>query len=536
MSEVETGLSIKPAAMLLEKGAEQQFTAYRGEEKIAHSQVEWELSGGKGKTTLENGLLKVAVTETAEILTVTVKAEISGKQAQAQTKVMIMDNVMSHEEHGLIVSPATVDVPKGFTKTFIAMLSESGEAASGVEWEVIGGEASIIYSDGSYSCELTVGADETATKLMVLAALADDNDKYGTAVVTVLLSEEEANINEWSVTDAAGFAGAIAKINSKEEGEYMITLANNIYLDDAVVFTEAKTSKTITIKAYSTPRTLYNYSNDVLFTVNDNTTLVLEKNVTLSSNAGYLGNRTVSVEGGELIMKDGSAIEGHGPEKYGGGVYISNGTFTMKGGKISGNTSPYGFGGGVYIDSDGTFTMEDGEISGNTAYYGGGGVYSNGTFTMKGGKISGNMAHNDGQNLDSSGGGGVYIYTGIFTMTGGYISGNSAAKSYYGGGHGGGVAVYNYGTFTMTGGYISGNSTNGYGGGVWVYSSTSKFIKEGGTIYGSNEGYASNTAITSGDAAYVKGLENSYKRDATAGPTDNLNSRKTEENGGWDNE
>jgi hypothetical protein len=211
-------LSIKPAAVSLKKGSEQQFTAYSGEEKIAHSQVEWELSGGNDETTLENGLLKAAASETAEILTVTVKAEVSGKQAQAQTKVIILDNVMSHEEHGLIVSPATVEVSKGSTKTFTVTLSEGGEADSGVDWEVIGGEASTIYSDGSYSCELTVGADETATKLIVMAALTDDNDKYGTAVVTVLLPEEWTIAEEWTVADAAGFANTIAEIKSKEEG------------------------------------------------------------------------------------------------------------------------------------------------------------------------------------------------------------------------------------------------------------------------------------------------------------------------------
>jgi hypothetical protein len=138
--------------------------------------------------------------------------------------------------------------------------------------------------------------------------------------------------------------------------------------------------------------------------------------------------------------------------------------------------------------------MSGGEISGHSVYFSGGGVaVDSGTFTMSGGEISGNSA---------ASGGGVGVGGGTFTMSGGEISGNTAV-------YGGGGVYVNNGTFTMSG---------------------------GGTIYGSDASSTLKNTTDSGDsdghAVYV--YAGSKKRNTTAGPGVNMDSRISGGAGGWE--
>ena len=112
-------------------------------------------------------------------------------------------------------------------------------------------------------------------------------------------------------------------------------------------------------------------------------------------------------------------------------------------------------------------------------------------------------------------------------MEGGTISSNS---SYYGGG----VYVHSGGSFQMEGGTISGNTAS-YGGGVSV-SSGGTFTKTNGTI----TGYASDpvngnrtTYNLDGHAAYVSSSP-TKRRETTAGPSVNMDSRLAGSAGGWE--
>ena len=186
---------------------------------------------------------------------------------------------------------------------------------------------------------------------------------------------------------------------------------------------------------------------------------------------GTVYNGTVTINGGEV--SNNSAMYG------GGGVYVSSGTFTMAGGEISENTTSSidGEGGGVYV-KDGTFTIEnDALISKNTSCGNGGGVFAEGgIITINGGSISENIFSNN-----SSGGGGIYLTdTAHLTMTGGKISNNyPEGKDLSNDTFGGGVYVSG-GTFTMAGGEIS-NNYGFYGGGV---ATDGSFSMSGGTISG----------------------------------------------------
>lgn len=207
---------------------------------------------------------------------------------------------------------------------------------------------------------------------------------------------------------------------------------------------------------------------------------------------GTVYNGTVTINGGEV--SENSAMYD------GGGVYIDSGDFTMAGGEISENTTSSidGEGGGVYV-KDGTFTIEnDALISKNTSCGNGGGVFAEGgIITINGGSISENIFSNN-----SSGGGGIYLTdTAHLTMTGGKISNNyPEGKDLSNDTFGGGVYVSG-GTFTMSGGEIS-NNYGFYGGGV---ATDGSFSMSGGTISGNIVTNSSDDSKGNGSAVAVLG-------------------------------
>jgi uncharacterized repeat protein (TIGR02543 family) len=322
--------------------------------------------------------------------------------------------------------------------------------------------------------------------------------------------------------------------NAESHSIYILELSGNESLGPQnLFFSGEKNNIAIQLIGIGGVRTIDLYGSGSLFTIENNVTLSLNENIVLIGASNY--DTLVSVKGGNLIMNNGSKING---SVYVGSYYYNNndtgGIFTMNGGEISGNdvSSSYYGNSGVYVDYGGTFTMNSGKISGNNSsgVYVAGNNYNDtgGTFTMTGGEISGNTD------------GGVYV-SGTFTMTGGKISGNTSS-------YGGGVCIYE-GTFTMTGGEISGN-TSSYGGGVFV-GSASRFEKTGGIITGYSsdtvngnaaKDYDGNILDNSGHAVYVDHDDSRFirRKETTAGQGDNLRYIRNEPNpptisGAWDN-
>jgi TolB-like protein len=323
---------------------------------------------------------------------------------------------------------------------------------------------------------------------------------------------EERRLREHTVSSDTDFAQAIAKISaSPAGGQYRITLAADI-TTDAVSFPAARIGKTIVIRGDTAPRSIIanaGRAGSDLFAVASGNTLVLENNVILDGNNISFYSAVRINDGGALVMRAGSRIEGM---KHGSGVMVTGGNFTMEGGFISGNRNFIEEGGGVNVDG-GTFTMSGGEISGNTAKYGGGVSIRNGRFTMSGGTISGN---------ESDSGGGVFIWSnGRFTMSGGTISGNESNS-------GGGVYIWSEGRFTMSGGTISRNSAKREGGGVYILEGT--FIKRGGGTI------ANNTAAKGKEVEFYPWVSSTtYKpRNSTAGPGVNIDTNVNGSAGGWE--
>ena len=285
---------------------------------------------------------------------------------------------------------------------------------------------------------------------------------------------------------------------------------------------DGKSNITITLKGNGAMRTISLLYMFYMFYVDTGVTLILDSNITLKGQTNWttLSPVIIVANGGTLIMNSGTVITG------GSRGASLNGTFTMNGGTITGNEASGQSGVGVFVGA-GNFTMNGGAITKNNGALGsasfnlGGGVcVDTGTFTMNGGEISGNSI---GYN-----GGGVYVNTGTFTLNDGSIIDNN------GGIDGGGVYVSrNYGTFTMKGGTISHNTAIYEGGGVYMDnlgSTIGTFTKTGGTITGYGDDTVNGNRAGSGHAAYA----GYNRRDNTAGPSVNMDSRVDGSAGGWE--
>lgn len=206
----------------------------------------------------------------------------------------------------------------------------------------------------------------------------------------------------------ADFEADLNKIKQSGEGNYTITLTEDVLLENSISFGEGK--KTVTIKGDSQMRTITRFGGDfVMLKITSNVTVILENNVTFNGNLRE--TQVVEVNDGKFEMRDGVVTKG-GKSAV---AIFGNGVFNMSGGAISDNK-----GRGVYVSS-GAFRMTGGIISGNTDKEGGGVYVYGGTFRMTGGTISGNTANY---------GGGVFILVyGSFAKMGGTIDDTNSAEN-----------------------------------------------------------------------------------------------------------
>lgn len=219
----------------------------------------------------------------------------------------------------------------------------------------------------------------------------------------------------YPVGNSEEFDNAVADINEKTSGDYVIKLAADIE-------SEASVSGPCPVTILGCGHTLM---------IGTNGSLQVEKGSHLSLGAAD-GSDTLTIKGsGEqsidapgLLYVDGGSCDMYagvtltdrkGNNYFGGGVTVFGGTFHMHGGAIEkcgieGGSVCYG--GGVAVAYGGTFVMDDGKIkdcyaeSDYVDYYDptrcicavGGGVFVSGgsSFTMNGGSISGNDATNMG--------------------------------------------------------------------------------------------------------------------------------------------
>ncbi|GHV10872.1 hypothetical protein AGMMS49938_00620 [Fibrobacterales bacterium] len=267
--------------------------------------------------------------------------------------------------------------------------------------------------------------------------------------------------------------------NVESHNTYIIEACTDESVNPYTFYYSGAVDITVILRGDGANRTLKLNSNNSMFTVKENVTLILDRNITIQ---GHSQNDKCLVygDGGILKMNDFATIK----DNDNCGVYLNGGTFTMTGGTILGNRAS-----GVYLSS-GTFAMSGGTISSNSASKGGGVNAQYGTFKMTGGTISSNRA---------SEGGGVYSSSHAFVMQGGTITGNTASS------YGGGV----YGNISKTGGTITGYNSD--------------------QANGNKVADASGTIARRGHSVYYSA---SLRKESTAGENDDLSS--SNKIGAWD--
>jgi len=172
-----TNINIQPATVTVAKGNTQQFTATVTGGNNPAQTVTWTLSGNASSGTgiSSNGLLVVAINETASSLTV--RATSTVDRSKTGTATVNLTTMVS----SVVVTPSATTVHKGETRQFRAVVSGGGNPSQEVTWRVTGGSAgTYIDSNGL----LTVSPSESASTLTVTATSRADNTKSGEATVT----------------------------------------------------------------------------------------------------------------------------------------------------------------------------------------------------------------------------------------------------------------------------------------------------------------------------------------------------------------
>jgi uncharacterized repeat protein (TIGR02543 family) len=176
------GITINPAIATVAPGDTKQFTVVP-----ATATVRWEVSGGVAGTTISNGLLTVAGTETADILTV--KATSATDPTNFATAMVALSNVSTVSGVTVTSANRTENVTNetntviGWTLQFYARVEGPNNPDPSVTWKVDGASGSQTNIDEQGL--LFVGVGETAETLTVIATSATDPTKSGMAIVTV---------------------------------------------------------------------------------------------------------------------------------------------------------------------------------------------------------------------------------------------------------------------------------------------------------------------------------------------------------------
>lgn len=257
----------------------------------------------------------------------------------------------------------------------------------------------------------------------------------------------------YEVGNSDEFNDAVAAINGKTSGDYVIKLTHDIESNGASFSSDCTTtilgnghtitlgegethfgvsggtqlnlgatdgSDRLTIKGGSEQNEQNNDTPGLLYVMG---TCNMYAGVTLADREGsnYYGGG-VTVEGGMFHMYGGTirncGIKG-GSVCYGGGVGVVGGKFIMDDGEITGcyaiaPSTFQSYGGGVFVAYGSSFTMNGGTISGNRADVGGGVMLSGNSDVMKinGGVITGNKAAICGGGLAATGNSGAVIVNG----------------------------------------------------------------------------------------------------------------------------
>lgn len=283
----------------------------------------------------------------------------------------------------------------------------------------------------------------------------------------------------YEVGDSAEFNNAVAAINGKTGGDYVIKLTDDIESYGAS-FSSASTTTilgnghTITFPRRDTFLYVQEGSQLNLGSTDGSDVLTIKGGSEQNNDAPGL-----LYVGGTCNMFSGVTVsDREGNNYYGGGVTVEGGTFRMSGGTIRNcgiNGGSICWGGGVAVMFGGSFIMDGGEITdcyadspdGYTSYGGGVFVGYGSSFTMNGGTISDNRA-------DVGGGVMFSDNSAVMNIDGGSITGNTATIC------GGGLAaVRNDGAVVVNNTKLCNNVADGAASDVYLANTPAQLSSAG---------------------------------------------------------
>ena len=278
--------------------------------------------------------------------------------------------------------------------------------------------------------------------------------------------------------------------------------------------------------------------------------LIIRNQSAVNVNTGTNGGGIYNSAGGTVSVAD-SEVDGNTANAAGGGIYnATGGIVTIANSSLEGNTATND-GGGIYSGADGALVIANSNISDNTASGSGGGVYTGSNLTVSGSLVVGNLSLENGggiagnvsdapvirisnseikENTASNRGGGVAYYKTISPQEDSlYIENSLFLQNQAINESGGGLSGSGYITHTQ---FIS-NTAGGAGGGLHAIITRFDTLEARGNnahgsgggirslgIYGQNltvVGNQTTTGAGGGVSAYRAVLQDALIDDNTAG-------------------
>ena len=171
-------LQVSPQTATISVGTTQPFTAYVYGSNNHTQSVVWNISGNNVSSTSINplGWLSIAHYETASHLTVrATSTDDPSKSGFATVEIVHINDV--------VVNPSLVNIARGGTQYFTAIVNGVNNPPQNVTWDISGNISSetVIYLNGL----LSVAIDESASTIIVRATSTHYHNISGSATVSV---------------------------------------------------------------------------------------------------------------------------------------------------------------------------------------------------------------------------------------------------------------------------------------------------------------------------------------------------------------
>jgi len=244
-------VSVAPATLTINSGETCQFNATVHGNNNPSQSVSWSVIGGVTGTNISNsGLLTVANTQTAGVLTV--KATSAADPTKNGTATVTVPVIITD----IVVTPAQVNLFKGDTYQFSAVVNGENNPSQAVNWSVSGGVPGTSINASGF---MTIANNETAGTLTVTATSSVVSTVSGNSTVLVT-SVSSVEVTPATITLNSGnthqFNALVSGNNGPSQDVTWAVLGGvtgtSISATGFLTVASTQTSGSLTVKATST--------------------------------------------------------------------------------------------------------------------------------------------------------------------------------------------------------------------------------------------------------------------------------------------